>query len=976
MPAAGWKQLLAGAPWFRGAGKYPIAAYSEFMPPPRMGRKAYGSYVDPVLFSPDDPWAWHITEYEEALELRPGMENVARQIMGALSHLGCGRPAHGIARKKLHGNPCWSEALAAHAGKLTHERYVVLLPLALSRTQDDKGRIRWTLFGSSEQGPARGFWRGFFTAPDQEVPEEQALAFFRELLEAAYGEKAEALFDLQAAGFRVLPRDEHKDFPYWREDPLPSWAAQFVWDTNQSLAGVKYLLTFRTFDDLPPTVQKAYLAGELHLLPFPGSLLFWHARPYSQLSAQLPLAMQIPLLNLVARHAGWLGLRVPQSGWLHEPREGEEKPGEHVGPVRNTFKRDHRWARIFRHEDELAVMAREEKMTDVLFSVMPKDLGLYGKPMARNVQLWTHEHHLLLDGPHATNAAIEKSVNALRTGGLFGYRFLWPAMRVGRHEVYWHRPLAAYLSPQTNQPVLLPNAPLGYLTAYRADHPDLARPIELWPRLLQRESHLEAIRLFEQHCGRHPYDTTINVRKLLDTRRLLGGGPVPRSLARSLLTLPKQETLEHWLEALPTLTPEPEGARRLVEELKDGLGPPAPATTSGKPPESLTYAYSSRRSFEVEYWKTIATLAEGRFVNKNNADCIQDPITAMRLVHHRRDLEVLGDYVLDYYAGIIKAAGMRGKALAGELPFIWHTDFDFCWYGGWMKNQEKDSYERDLIVVIPGRDRRRAVIMADHYDTAYMADYYEGEPGGDGARLSAAGADDNYSATAALMLAAPVFLELSKQKKLGCDIWLIHLTGEEFPADCLGARHLTQHLVQRTLRMRLPGGRWRDLSKTQVQGVYVLDMVAHNNDHERDIFQMSPGSSPQSMWLASQALRANEIWNASAAVWNQRSGRRDRGRGKRSPDGVKIPDVAQHPVLHGEVRPPYDPRSTLYNTDGQIFSDAGVPVVLFMENYDINRTGYHDTHDTMDNIDLDYGAAVTAIAIESVARAATEKPPI
>ena len=43
------------------------------------------------------------------------------------------------------------------------------------------------------------------------------------------------------------------------------------------------------------------------------------------------------------------------------------------------------------------------------------------------------------------------------------------------------------------------------------------------------------------------------------------------------------------------------------------------------------------------------------------------------------------------------------------------------------------------------------------------------------------------------------------------------------------------------------------------------------------------------------------------------------------------------PELHGEVRPPHDPRSSLYNTDGQIFSDAGIPVVLFMENYDINR---------------------------------------
>ena len=46
-----------------------------------------------------------------------------------------------------------------------------------------------------------------------------------------------------------------------------------------------------------------------------------------------------------------------------------------------------------------------------------------------------------------------------------------------------------------------------------------------------------------------------------------------------------------------------------------------------------------------------------------------------------------------------------------------------------------------------------------------------------------------------------------------------------------------------------------------------------------------------------------------------------------------------------------------------------------MENYDINRSGYHDTHDTMENIDLDYGAGVAAIAIEAVARAATETGP-
>ena len=278
------------------------------------------------------------------------------------------------------------------------------------------------------------------------------------------------------------------------------------------------------------------------------------------------------------------------------------------------------------------------------------------------------------------------------------------------------------------------------------------------------------------------------------------------------------------------------------------------------------------------------------------------------------------------------------------------------------------------MVVIPGRDRKRAVIMADHYDTAYMEDIYYKDQGGSGARLAASGADDNHSATAALMRAAPIFCDMSREGKLGCDIWLIHLTGEEFPSDCLGARHLSQQIVEGTLKLRLAEGGERDLSKVQIQGAFVLDMVAHNSDSDRDKFQISPGRGAEAMWLAYQAHIANEIWNVHARVWNGHPSRRGRGPGKRSPDKKIIPEIALHPKLDGQIRLPRDPKSTLYNTDGQIFSDAGIPVVLFMENYDINRKGYHDSHDTMANIDLDYGSAVVAIAIEAVARAATEKP--
>src|SRR5262249_40144629 len=143
-----------------------------------------------------------------------------------------------------------------------------------------------------------------------------------------------------------------------------------------------------------------------------------------------------------------------------------------------------------------------------------------------------------------------------------------------------------------------------------------------------------------------------------------------------------------------------------------------------------------------------------------------------------------------------------------------------------------------------------------------------------------------------------------------------------------------------------------------------------NNDHDRDVFQIAPGTGLASLRLAELAQEATALWNASVPKWNRKPERQGLSRARRSPYGNAVPETAAHLALAGQVRPVTDPRSTLYNTDGQVFSDAGVPVVLFMEDYDINRSGYHDTHDTMANIDLDYGAAVAAIVIESVARAA------
>jgi hypothetical protein len=969
MSYSGWKQLTKNCST-KGEGRFPIPAYSEFMPPPRFGCRPYRGKLDRLFFSEEDPAGWPVTELEEALEIRPGMENIGHQVLTALLHLAKGEPAEGLARNKLVNNPYWPPELAERAGRLSHERYVIILPLALSRTQDDKGRVRWTFFGSSEQGPSRPFWKGFFESPGKEVPGEEATAFIRNLLNKAYREPADNLADLFRAGFRLLtPKG---DGP---KDLLPSWGSSFLWTPGTPLAGVKYLLSFEPFSQLPPEVREAYLAEKLHLLPFPGSLLFWGVPGYKRLQNEFPLAGQIPLLHVIVRHEAPHGLRVPQSGWIYEPHPDHPLPPGEYGPIRGSYKRTHRWARVHRHENELEITTREDKVLHVLFSTQPADLNLYGKPMAQNSQVWSQDFRLILDGPGATPEKIHAAIHTIKQGGLFGYRFFYPPMRVGEHQVFWHRPLVACLSRQEKESPILYDAPLGYLTAYPAGNPDLDRPVELWPRMLRREIQQALLELPKEHP--HESYTIHRIGNLLAARRLFGRNRIPRSFARQLLRLPRDKRLDDWLDSLPAAVANGPTGEKLVALLRGVVEPkrnPLPQKRGESLPPSLTYERSARRDFEARYWKDMAALSTGRYLNQANSDCILDPITRSKLKHHHRDLESLGAFLLSYYRRVVAAHGLKGKARVGDLPFKWQTAFDFEWWGGWKANQEGRAEERNLMVVIPGRDRRRAVVMGDHYDTAYMENVYYRDKGGSGARLSAPGADDNHSATAALMRAAPIFCELSRKGLLACDVWLVHLTGEEFPADCMGARHLCRQLVEGTLKLRLADGGWEDLSRVRVQGVFVLDMIAHNNDHDRDVFQISPGTGAEALWLAYQAHLANEAWNARTPLWNRHPSRSGRGRGSRIQNRESIPALALHPRLDGQVRLPRDPRSTLYNTDGQIFSDAGIPVVLFMENYDLQRQGYHDTHDTMENIDLDYGGALAAIAIEAVARAATGKP--
>ena len=60
----------------------------------------------------------------------------------------------------------------------------------------------------------------------------------------------------------------------------------------------------------------------------------------------------------------------------------------------------------------------------MLFSTESDALGLYNKPMGRNVQIWTRNFELVLNGPHATPAQLAQAQDIVNAGGLYGYRFV------------------------------------------------------------------------------------------------------------------------------------------------------------------------------------------------------------------------------------------------------------------------------------------------------------------------------------------------------------------------------------------------------------------------------------------------------------------------------------------------------------------------------------------------------------------------
>ena len=228
--------------------------------------------------------------------------------------------------------------------------------------------------------------------------------------------------------------------------------------------------------------------------------------------------------------------------------------------------------------------------------------------------------------------------------------------------------------------------------------------------------------------------------------------------------------------------------------------------------------------------------------------------------------------------------------------------------------------QSNLIAIIQGTERGPPVVMADHIDTACEEDTFARTH----QRVTSPGADDNATATAALLGAAAALRDAHPRH----DIWLVHLTGEEFPSDDLGARHFLSEAMR---------------ARQDIRAAVITDFIGWHRPG-KPAFQINPTSIAGSERMAALALDAAR---------------------------QLAPELSVVYAARDELR------NSVFQTDLQEFEFYGIPGVLFNEDMDYSdrSTGNphnHQSTDVASTLDLPFAATVAKVAIETTLRLAND----
>ena len=164
-------------------------------------------------------------------------------------------------------------------------------------------------------------------------------------------------------------------------------------------------------------------------------------------------------------------------------------------------------------------------------------------------------------------------------------------MRMGKHDIYLHRPLVAFISSDAEVVEIKSESLPGYITAYSDDDSGMKNPLELWPRMLKRELYLSALHDFNNHNDHYAHQTSLNIISLLESWEAQNRKPLSRQFAYSLLNISKHKSLEQWIDELEVHAASHEKSVTMKKTLEEIIEP----SQTELLPESITYATTATR---------------------------------------------------------------------------------------------------------------------------------------------------------------------------------------------------------------------------------------------------------------------------------------------------------------------------------------------------------------------------------------------